>query len=101
MIVIDSYQVMPWQITWQGQTWTDETAELTAGDVCRLQVLAGDAWASVNPWASPLHLASMIAVLAAKTANADPMAVLELVHATPAEEFIAAIAPRVVDAAEE
>lgn len=83
--------VRPWQITWRGQTWTIETAALTAGDVCRLQVLVGDSWGSADPWASPLHLASMIAVLASRGTALEPLEVLAVVHAMPADEFLATI----------
>lgn len=93
---VDSYQIRPWSITWRGATWTDEDAGLTAGDVCRLQILVGDSWASCNPWASPLHLASMIAVLAARSSGLDPLEELAVVNQTPAEEFVAAIEPRSV-----
>lgn len=87
----------PWAITWAGQTWTDETAELTAADLCRLQIMVGDGWRSANPWQSPLHLVSMIALLAARIADVDPLELVPLVHATPAEEFLAAIQPRKPD----
>lgn len=96
MNVITDTTVRPWTITWSGHTWTDADAELDAQDLCRLQVLVGDSWGSGNPWASPLHLASMIAVLAAKATGADPLEVLPLVHRTPAEAFVGALAPRQV-----
>jgi hypothetical protein len=92
---IDNHQIRPWTITWRGETWTDDNAGLTAGDVCRLQVLVGESWASVNPWASPLHLASMIAVLASRSSGSDALEMLAAVNETPAEEFLGAIGPRV------
>lgn len=95
-MIISDTSVRPWRIEWSGYAWTDADADLTAGDVCRLQVLVGDGWASVNPWASPLHLVSMISVLAAKATGADPLEVLALVQATPAEVFVGAIQPRPV-----
>jgi hypothetical protein len=81
----------PWRITWQGMEWTEDGAGLTAGDVCRLQVLVGDGWASIDPRRSPLHLVSMIAVLASKVAGVDPVELLPVIQATPAEEFLGAL----------
>lgn len=96
MNVIADVAVRPWSISWQGHTWTDDDT-LTAADLCRLQILVGDSWGSVNPWASPLHLVSMIAVLAARTVDADPLEVLPIVHAMPAAELVGAIQPRTPD----
>jgi hypothetical protein len=96
MIVIGDKRVRPWLIEWSGYTWTDDNAGLTAADICNLQILVANDWGSINPWASPLHLASMIAVLAGKATDTDPLELLPLVHATPAEVFIGAIRPREV-----
>ena len=95
-MMIDSHQIRPWTITWRSQTWSDDSVELNAADVCILQALVGDSWASVNPWASPAHLAAMIAVLWAKTSGIDATDALLLVGDTPAEEFIGSIRLREV-----
>jgi hypothetical protein len=89
--------VRGWSITWAGATWSDENCGLTSGDVCRLQVLVGDGWESCDPWKSPLHLASMIAVLLARDTDADPLAVLmDVVNPAPAEELLSALSRRAV-----
>lgn len=93
-MIIDNNRIRPWTITWRDKTWHDHEARLTAGDVVALQALVNDDWASCNPWASPAHLAAMIAVLFAREESVDPKAVLLLVYATDADEFMSAIEPR-------
>jgi hypothetical protein len=85
-----------WTITWAGTTWTDEDAALTAADLCRLQILVGDRWRSADPWESPLHLVAMLALLAARDAGVDPLELLPVIQALPAEELLAVLQPREV-----
>lgn len=92
----------PWTIRWQGHEWTDE--DLTAADLCSVQVLLGveDGWAACDPWRGPVQLSAMIAALYvratsagdADVATAALTGVINEIHSSPAEMLLNAISER-------
>lgn len=50
----------PWQLSWEGRTYTDE--DLTVGHALVIGAQLGYGWAELSPWRGLLHLVTFLAV---------------------------------------
>lgn len=86
----------PWTISWAGSAWTDD--DLTAADLCTVQLLIGGGWESCDPWRGPLQLSAMIAALVMRELGegVDAGEVLDQVRSSSGADLLAAIDVRQV-----
>ena len=54
-------QARHWTISWKDIEFTDE--DLTAGELSACQLLVGEGWASVDPFAGPTQLCTLLYVV--------------------------------------
>lgn len=82
----------PFVITWGARSWTDE--DVTAGDLCSIQLLLGGSWENCDPWSGPAQLMAMITALECRTSGRDLDAVMAEVRDSPAADLLASIGER-------
>lgn len=80
-----------WSATYGGHTWTQD--DLTAGDCCAIQQLAGGGFECLDPFAGPLQMASMIAAVYGRLTDNPPMIVFEQLRTMPAAAMVDAVEP--------
>ena len=81
----------PWDITLNGETFTDDTA--TVAHAIAVAELVGDDWQACSPWNGPKMLGAWLAVLlASRSGNLDKS--LAAVYALPLSTFATVLTER-------